>query len=80
MAQKASRSGASFRRFRFHDLRHLFAVLYLRNRRGTIYDLQMVLGHSSVTTTGALSGSPDAGGKTLGDARGVTKCGTGRAV
>ncbi|WP_243445235.1 tyrosine-type recombinase/integrase [Sphingosinicella ginsenosidimutans] len=51
VAQKASRSGASFRRFRFHDLRHLFAVLYLRNRRGTIYDLQMVLGHSSVTTT-----------------------------
>jgi integrase/recombinase XerD len=47
-AQKAARE---FHGFRFHDLRHLFAVEYLRARRGSLYDLQMVLGHSSVTTT-----------------------------
>lgn len=37
-------------RFRFHDLRHWFAVDYLR-RGGSIYDLQKILGHSSVLTT-----------------------------
>jgi integrase/recombinase XerD len=37
-------------RFRFHDLRHKFAVDYLR-RGGNIYDLQKILGHSSVKTT-----------------------------
>lgn len=36
--------------FRFHDLRHRFAVTYLRNG-GNIYDLQGVLGHSSIKTT-----------------------------
>lgn len=36
--------------FRFHDLRHKFAVDYLR-RGGNIYDLQRVLGHSSIKTT-----------------------------
>jgi integrase/recombinase XerD len=39
------------RRFRFHDLRHWFAVDYLRRRAGSIYDLQKVMGHSSVKTT-----------------------------
>lgn len=34
-----------------HDLRHLFAVEYLRERRGSIYDLQQALGHSSIRTT-----------------------------
>jgi integrase/recombinase XerD len=38
-------------RFRFHDLRHLFAVEYLRQRRGSLYDLQLVLGHASIKTT-----------------------------
>jgi len=38
------------RRYRFHDLRHWFAVDYLR-RGGNIYDLQQVLGHKSITTT-----------------------------
>jgi integrase/recombinase XerD len=47
-AQKAAQE---FTGFRFHDLRHLFAVEYLRARRGSIYDLQMILGHDSVTTT-----------------------------
>lgn len=36
--------------FRFHDLRHLFAVTYLQ-RGGNIYDLQRILGHGSIKTT-----------------------------
>jgi integrase/recombinase XerD len=38
------------RAFRFHDLRHWFAVDYLR-RGGSIYTLQQILGHSSIKTT-----------------------------
>lgn len=38
------------RRFRFHDLRHLYAVNYLR-QGGNIYTLQKILGHSSIKTT-----------------------------
>jgi integrase/recombinase XerD len=50
-AQKgAQERGEAFRRFRFHDLRHRFAVDYLK-RGGSIYDLQIHLGHSSVKTT-----------------------------
>lgn len=37
-------------RFRFHDLRHYFAVMYLRGG-GYIYDLQGILGHASIKTT-----------------------------
>lgn len=37
-------------RFRFHDLRHKFAVEYLRGG-GNIYDLQKILGHASIKTT-----------------------------
>jgi len=40
-----------FRKFKFHDLRHRFAVDYLKSGRGGIYDLQLYLGHSSVKTT-----------------------------
>jgi integrase/recombinase XerD len=36
--------------FRFHDLRHAFAVDYLK-AGGSIYDLQQHLGHTSVATT-----------------------------
>jgi len=36
--------------FRFHGLRHLFAVTYLQ-RGGDIYDLQRILGHASIKTT-----------------------------
>lgn len=36
--------------FRFHDLRHYFAVMYLR-AGGYIYDLQAILGHASIKTT-----------------------------
>jgi integrase/recombinase XerD len=53
-AQKAAQrkgTASSFKPFRFHDLRHLFAVEYLRERRGSIYDLQQILGHASVKTT-----------------------------
>ena len=38
------------RAFRFHDLRHWFAVDYLR-RGGGIYRLQRILGHASIKTT-----------------------------
>ena len=38
------------RAFRFHDLRHLYAVDYLR-KGGKIYALQKILGHSSLKTT-----------------------------
>jgi len=51
VAQKAARDEREFKRFRFHDLRHLFAVTYLRERRGSLYDLQDILGHSSIQTT-----------------------------
>jgi integrase/recombinase XerD len=40
----------SFRRFRFHDLRHLHAVEWLRSGR-SIYSLQQRLGHSSIQVT-----------------------------
>lgn len=51
VARKAAQEGREFRRFRFHDLRHLFAVEFLRERRGSIYDLQLILGHTSIKTT-----------------------------
>ena len=51
VARKAAQDGRDFRRFRFHDLRHLFAVRYLREQRGTIYALQQILGHKSIKTT-----------------------------
>jgi integrase/recombinase XerD len=40
----------SVRRFRFHDLRHLHAVEWLRSGR-SIYSLQQRLGHSSIQVT-----------------------------
>ncbi len=51
VARKAAQAGREFRRFRFHDMRHYFAVAYLKERRGGLYDLQQVLGHKSVKTT-----------------------------
>lgn len=50
-ARKAAQEGREFTRFRFHDLRHLFAVEFLREGRGGIYDLQQTLGHASIKTT-----------------------------
>lgn len=47
----ATRSrGGVFRRFRFHHLRHLHAVEWLKAGR-SIYDLQKRLGHASIKTT-----------------------------
>ena len=43
-------AGRTFRRFRAHDLRHAFAVRWLRNG-GSIYHLSKHLGHSNVKTT-----------------------------
>ena len=50
LIKRATRDGLIENGFRFHDLRHWFAVDYLR-RGGNIYDLQQELGHSSVQTT-----------------------------
>lgn len=50
-AQKAAREKAEFHAFSHHDFRHLFAVEYLRQRRGSIYDLQGELGHGTITVT-----------------------------
>ncbi len=51
-AQKSAQAeGVEFRRFRFHDLRHRFAVDYLKNGRGSVYDLKAYLGHTNVGTT-----------------------------
>lgn len=49
-ARKSAQRNADFVRFRFHDLRHLFAVRYLQNG-GSIYILQGIMGHTSVKTT-----------------------------
>lgn len=51
VARLAEKDGHPFVRFRFHDLRHLFAVEFLRDGRGSIYDLQRHLGHSSIKVT-----------------------------
>jgi integrase/recombinase XerD len=48
---KAKRAGGSVARFRFHDLRHLFAVEALRSGSLSIYELSKHLGHSSIKTT-----------------------------
>jgi integrase/recombinase XerD len=47
---KAGPDNDGIRRFRFHDLRHRFAVDYLKAEH-SIYELQMHLGHTSVKTT-----------------------------
>jgi len=50
-ARKAAQEKREFHPFSHHDFRHLFAVEYLRNRRGSIYDLQGEMGHSSISVT-----------------------------
>jgi integrase/recombinase XerD len=40
----------AFRPFRVHDLRHRFAIRWLRNG-GNIYHLSLHLGHTSLKTT-----------------------------
>jgi integrase/recombinase XerD len=51
VARKLAQSDLQFVRFRFHDLRHNFAVRFLKQRRGSLYDLQKLLGHRSIKTT-----------------------------
>lgn len=51
LAAATAKDGREFRRFRFHDLRHRFAVDYLRSGRGSIYTLQQELGHTSLKVT-----------------------------
>lgn len=49
-AVAARKEGRQFRPFRFHDLRHRFAVDYLK-AGGSIYTLSQHMGHGSVATT-----------------------------
>jgi integrase/recombinase XerD len=49
-AKWAAAKGVAFRPFRFHDLRHLHAVYWLKDGR-SIYTLQQRLGHSSIKVT-----------------------------
>ena len=51
VARKAAQEKWAFVPYRFHDLRHLFAVEFLRLGKGSIYDLQNLLGHESIKTT-----------------------------
>ena len=50
VAAAAKKDGRPFRPFRVHDLRHGFAIRWLK-RGGGIYQLQKHLGHSSIKTT-----------------------------
>ncbi|WP_342452848.1 tyrosine-type recombinase/integrase [Pararoseomonas indoligenes] len=48
--RQEQKAGREFRRFRVHDLRHRFAVRWLKEG-GNIYSLSNHLGHTSVKTT-----------------------------
>jgi len=50
IAKQAQKQEQAFRPFRFHDLRHLHAVEWLKSGK-SIYDLQKRLGHTSIKTT-----------------------------
>lgn len=50
VAKQAQKQAQDFRPFRFHDLRHVHAVNWLKSGR-SIYILQHRLGHTSVKTT-----------------------------
>ena len=49
--EQARKNNQKFVRFRFHDLRHLFAVESLQSGGLSIYGLSKHLGHTSVKTT-----------------------------
>lgn len=51
VVEQAHKNGQKFVRFRFHDLRHLFAVESLQSGALSIYGLSKHLGHTSVKTT-----------------------------
>lgn len=48
--ESAQREGRTLTRMRFHDLRHEYAIRYLE-QGGSIYDLQKLLGHSTIGQT-----------------------------
>lgn len=50
LVRQLAKRQPDFRRFRFHDLRHLHAVEWLRSGK-SIYSLQQRLGHSSIQVT-----------------------------
>ena len=50
-AEWAKANAVDFRPLRFHDLRHLHAVNWLKDGRRSIYILQRRLGHASIKTT-----------------------------
>jgi integrase/recombinase XerD len=50
LEKQEKKAGRPFRRFRVHDLRHGFAIRWLK-AGGNIYNLSRHLGHSSVKTT-----------------------------
>jgi integrase/recombinase XerD len=50
LVRQLAKRHSDFKRFRFHDLRHLHAVEWLRSGR-SIYSLQQRLGHSSIQVT-----------------------------
>jgi integrase len=50
LLEREAKEGRPFRRFRVHDLRHRFAVRWLK-AGGDIYRLSRHLGHTSVSTT-----------------------------
>jgi integrase/recombinase XerD len=80
-AAKARREGREFRPFRFHDLRHAHAVMWLRSGR-SIYDLQHRLGHASLATTEVylryLTAEEERAAKAGAGAQAGTKAGAGR--
>lgn len=47
---RAAKAKPKFRRFRLHDLRHIYAIEYLRDG-GNLYALQKQLGHGSIRQT-----------------------------
>jgi integrase len=50
VAEREAKAETGFRRFRAHDLRHRFAIRWLKNG-GDIFRLSRHLGHTSVRTT-----------------------------
>jgi integrase/recombinase XerD len=50
ISRRLSAVDSEFRAFRVHDLRHRFAIRWLRNG-GDIYHLSLHLGHTSIRTT-----------------------------
>src|SRR4051794_34210512 len=47
----AKNNNIDFRPFTFHSLRHWHAIAFLRERVGTLHELQLRLGHLSIKTT-----------------------------